>query len=176
MKTSILLKRTAILLSCLSFLFLSSCGKVDEPEIPDYNNDPAPQKYDMEVLMTTFESALDSWPDENKYDEALLCGKIWHASDIYLETYNDGKLTNTTDWIWGGYSDLFLNANYSMRRADSRGVWRYLNNHIIMRVDGSSYHYEVTNLTQSGLTLTELEGIDRNGDYVYIKIEYQPLK
>ena len=76
MKTSILLKRTAILLSCLSFLFLSSCGKVDEPEIPDYNNDPAPQKYDMEVLMTTFESALDSWPDENKYDEALLCGKI----------------------------------------------------------------------------------------------------
>ena len=45
-----------------------------------------------------------------------------------------------------------------------------------MRVNGSSYHYEVTNLTQSGLTLTALEGIDRNGDYVYIKIEYQPLK
>jgi len=175
MKTSIFLKRTAILLSCLSFLFLSSCGKVDEPDTPDYSNDPAPQKYDMEVLMSYFESTIDSWPVENKYDEALLCGKIWHYSKAFLETITDGKPTNTTEWIYGGYSDLFLNTNYSMRLADSRGVWRYVNNHIIMRVNGSFYQYEVVNLTQSGLKVKRPEGIDRNGDYVYINIEYQPL-
>ena len=175
MKTCNILKRTAILLSCLSFLFLSSCGKVDEPDTPDYNNDPAPQKYDMEVLMTAFESALESWPDENQYDEALLCGKIWHASNIYLETYNDGKLTNTTDWIFGGYSDLFLNANYSMRRGENRGVWLYVKNHIIMRVSGSFYSYEVTSLTKGVLKLKTLEHIDKNGGHVYLIREYQPL-
>ena len=151
------MKRTVILFSFFLACILCSCGENIDTETPTYNDPPASQ-YELDNLMEAFESSMEYWTEDSRYSESLLCGKHWVLSRTYVETYVDGKLTETSDPTFPASSsswDFFFNENHSMRIGDSKGVWLYVNNHIIMRHGGSYYSYEVAGLTQSSLLLRE---------------------
>ena len=178
------MKRTAILVFPLLVCILCSCGETIEPETPIYNDPPASQ-YELDDLMKAFEWALEYWTEDSRYSEPLLCGKRWALSRRYVETYVDGKLTETSDSpsSVSTYSrDYFFNENHSMRRGDSKGVWLYVNNLILMRRDGSYYFYEVAGLTQNSLLLKEEFAmeygdvsyyIDKSGKHSFLVTEFK---
>lgn len=151
------MKRTAIIVLVLLACILCSCGETIDPETPTYDDLPA-SKYDLDNLKEAFESSMKYWTEASRYSEPLLCGKRWVFSRTYVETYVDGKLTETSDPTFpeiASSRDFFFNENHSMRIGESKGVWLYVNNYIIMRHDGSYYSYEVAGLTQSSLILKD---------------------
>lgn len=179
------MKQIVIIISFLLAGILCSCGETIVPETPAYNDPPASQ-YDFDNLMEAFEWALEYWTEDNRYSEQLLCGKRWIFSRTYVETNVDGKLTETSDSpssVSTHSGDYFFNENHSMRIGDSKGVWLYVNNFIIMRHDGSYYSYEVAGLTQSSLLLKEEfaveDGavdayyIDKRGKHSFLVREFQ---
>lgn len=182
------MKRTAILVSFLLVCVLYSCGKTNEPETPTYNDPPASQ-YDLDNLKEAFKSSLEYWTDDSRYSEPLLCGKNWAYSRTYVETYVDGKLTETSDSPFPGSTssgDYFFNENHSMRSGDAKGVWLYVGNYIIMRCGGSYYRYEVAGLTQNTLLLKDefaTQGgavvdyfIDKSGRHSFLVREFHTAK
>ena len=90
------MKRTVILFSFFLACILCSCGETIDPETSIYNDPPASQ-FELDYLMEAYESALEYWTEDNRYSEPLLCGKRWVFSRTYVETYVDGKLTETSD-------------------------------------------------------------------------------
>ncbi|MBO4657476.1 MAG: hypothetical protein J5639_06860 [Bacteroidales bacterium] len=179
------MKRIAILASFIFAVLLCSCEKTDEPDYPYYNDYP-PKQYDLDQLLDNFKSAIDNWQTDNQYDESLLCGKLWGSSNIYIETYVDGELTETSDFPFPTSvpPEYFFNENHSMRYRESKGVWLYVSNRIIMRHDGSFYNYEVADVTQSSLLLKREEPfssgcattpfyIDKSGKHQFLIQEFQ---
>ena len=176
------MKPTAIILSILVAGILCSCEKNNPPIIP--YNDPPATKYDLEVLLEAYDFASDYWTTYNQFSESLLYGKIWGLSKCYYETYVDGELIRTLDDPFDrSYHEFYFDANYSMRFNNSSGVWQYINNHIIMRHDGSFYDYEVSDVTQSTLRLKHEErllgssnisySVDKSGRHAFCIREYQ---
>lgn len=182
------MKRIVIIISFLLAGILCSCGENIDTETPTYNDPPA-SKYELENLMEAFGSALEYWTEDSRYSEPLLCGKRWAYYRTYVETYVDGKLTETSDSpssVSTHSGDYFFNENHSMRIGDSKGVWLYVNNFIIMRHDGSYYSYEVAGLTQSSLLLKEEfaveDGavdayyIDKRGKHSFLVREFKAVE
>lgn len=181
------MKRIVIIISFLLACILCSCGETIDPETPTYDDLPA-SKYDLDNLKEAFESALEYWTEDSRYSEPLLCGKRWAYYRTYVETYVDGKLTETSDSpfpVSTHSGDYLFNENHSMRIGDSKGVWLYVNNHIIMRHGGSYYSYEVAGLTQSSLLLKEEFAveygavdyyIDKSGKHSFLIREFQAKK
>lgn len=176
------MKRTVLLVSFIFAAVLCSCERIDEPDYPYYNDIPASQ-YELNELLEAFKSSIDIWHTNNQYSESLLCGKPWEFLKIYLETYVDGELSETSDYPFPTSSSVFFfNENHSMRLNDSKGTWFYINNHIIMKHDGSYYSYEVAGVTETTLILKEEKAwfvettqtfdIDKSGKHRFAVREY----
>ena len=179
------MKRIAILAAIIFAGILCSCAKTDEPDYPYYNDYPA-TKYELEQLQDAYKTYIDLWETENQFSESLLCGKPWEFSKIYLETYVDGELSETSDFPFPlpSVPELyFFNENHSMRYHASKGAWLYVKNRIIMRHDGSFYAYEVASVTQNTLILKREEAwfpettvdyyIDKSGRHQFVVREFQ---
>ena len=129
--------RNIILLALFATIFLfCSCEKAD-PDLGEFQ---------------AFENYIDM-SQTNKFRESFLY-KHWTLSKVTYETYIDGGLVDSRDDTqgWGVEEYTFL-SDHTMSYGGDSGPWLYSHNHLMWKVQGSYYCWEVLKLNAAELIL-----------------------